>query len=248
VSREQAPYQRTAEALAELLDRSQPGEALPSEPKLAEQLGVSRATLRDAMRAFQERGLIVRRQGVGTYAGPKLIEAGLEELVSIETLAAQIGMRVTMVDLSVERREPSQSESESLGLRAGQRVVEIARGIRAGGKPVAYLIDVIAEGLIPDEALGSSFHGSVLDLLLERGELPLEYSRTEINAVAADRELAARMELPPGEVLLVFEASLFTRDRSIVDRSRSYFLPGTFRFQVVRRVGAAAGVSRPLPV
>jgi GntR family transcriptional regulator len=248
VSREQAPYRRTAEALAELLDRSQPGEALPSEPKLAEQLGVSRATLRDAMRAFQERGLIVRRQGVGTYVGPKLIEAGLEELVSIETLAAQIGLPVAMAGLSVEHREPSQSESESFGLRNGRRVVEIARVIRAAGKPVAYLIDVIADGLIPDEVWGSSFRGSVLDLLLDRGEVPLEYSRTEINAVAADRELAARMELPLGEVLLLFEASLVARDGSIVDRSRSYFLPGTFRFQVVRQVGAAAGVSRLLPV
>ena len=248
MSREQAPYRRTAEALAELLDRSQPGEALPSEPKLPEQLGVSRATLRDAMRAFQERGLIVRRQGVGTYVGPKLIEAGLEELVSIETLAAQIGLRVAMDGLSVERRQPSQPEAETLELQVGQRVVEIARVIRAAGKPVAYLIDVIADGLIPDEAWDSSFRGSVLDLLLERGELPLEYSRTEINAVAADHDLAARMELSLGEVLLLFEASLITRDGTIVDRSRSYFLPGTFRFQVVRRVGAAAGVSRLLPV
>ncbi len=248
MSREQAPYRRTAEALAELLDHSQPGEALPSEPKLAERLGVSRATLRDAMRAFQERGLIVRRQGVGTYVGPKLIEAGLEELVSIETLAAQIGLQVSMGGLSVERREPSRSESETLDLRDGQRVMEIARVIRAAGKPVAYLIDVIAEGLIPDDLWRSSFRGSVLDLLLERGEFPLEYSRTEINAVAADPELAGRMELPLGEVLLLFEANLFARDGSVVDRSRSYFLPGTFRFQVVRRVGAPAGVSRPLPV
>jgi GntR family transcriptional regulator len=234
--------------LAELLDRSQPGEALPSEPKLAEQLGVSRATLRDAMRAFQGRGLIVRRQGVGTYVGPKLIEAGLEELVSIETLAAQIGLRVAMDGLSVERRQPSQPEAETLELQVGQRVVEIARVIRAAGRPVAYLIDVIADGLIPDEAWDRSFRGSVLDLLLERGELPLEYSRTEINAVAADHDLAARMELSLGVVLLLFEASLITRDGTIVDRSRSYFLPGTFRFQVVRRVGAAAGVSRLLPV
>jgi len=212
VSREQAPYRRTAEALAELLDRSQPGEALPSEPKLAEQLGVSRATLRDAMRAFQGRGLIVRLQGVGTYVGPKPIEAGLEELVSLETLAAQIGLQVVMGGLSLERRAPSQPELETLELQVGQRVVEIARVIRAAGKPVAYLIDVVAEGLIPDEAWGSSFRGSVLD------------------------------------VLLLFEASLITRDGTIVDRSRSYFLPGTFRFQVVRRVGAAAGLSRPLPV
>lgn len=248
MSRERAPYRRTAEALAELLDNSQPGEALPSEPKLAEQLGVSRATLRDAMRAFQERGLIVRRQGVGTYVGSKPIEAGLEELVSIETLAAQVGLQVVMDGLSVERRAPSQSEAERLDLQAGARVVEISRVIRAAGRPVAYLIDVIAEGLIPDEAWGSSFRGSVLDLLLEGGELPLEYSRTKINAVAADHVLAARMECSLGQVLLLFEACLFTRDGSIVDRSRSYFLPGTFRFQVVRQVGVAAGVSRPLPV
>jgi len=248
VSREPAPYRRTAEALAELLDRSQPGDPLPSEPKLAEQMGVSRATLRDAMRAFQGRGLIVRRQGVGTYVGPKPIEAGLEELVSIETLAAQVGLQVAMAGLSVERRAPSQPEVEMLELQVGQQVVEIARVIRAAGKPVAYLIDVIAEGLIPDEAWGNSFRGSVLDLLLARGDLPLEYSRTEINAVAADHDLAARMELPVGEVLLLFEASLVTRDGLIVDRSRSYFLPGTFRFQVVRQVGAAVGVSRPLPV
>ena len=248
MSREQAPYRRTAEALAELLNQSLPGEALPSEPKLAERLGVSRATLRDAMRAFQERGLIVRRQGVGTYVGPKLIEAGLEELVSIETLAAKIGLQVAMGSSSVERRLPSQSEAETLDLEIGQRVVEIARVIRAAGRPVAYLIDVIAEGLIPDEAWGSSFRGSVLDLLLERGDVPLEYSRTEINAVGADPELAARMDLSPGDVLLLFEARLVTRDGAVVDRSRSYFLPGTFRFQVVRQVGAAARVNRPLPV
>lgn len=248
MSRGQAPYRRTAEALAELLDRSQPGEALPSEPKLAEQLGVSRATLRDAMRAFQERGLIVRRQGVGTYVGPKPIEAGLEELVSIETLAAKIGLQVVMGGLSVERRAPSQPEAETLELRVGQQVVEIARVIRAAGKPVAYLIDVIAEGLIPDDAWGINFRGSVLDLLLERGDISLEYSRTEINAVAADHELADHMELSLGEALLSFEASLVARDGSIMDRSRSYFLPGIFRFQVVRQVGATAGVSRPQPV
>ena len=245
MSREQAPYRRTAEALAELLDRSLPGEALPSEPKLAEQLGVSRATLRDAMRAFQGRGLIVRRQGVGTYVGPKPIEAGLEELVSLETLAAQVGLQVVMGGLSVKRRAPSRPEVEALELPVGQQVVEIDRVIRAAGKPVAYLIDVIADGLIPAEAWGSDFRGSVLDLLLERCELPLDYSRTEINAVAADHDLAGRMELSLGDVLLLFEASLFTRDGSMVDRSKSYFLPGTFRFQVVRQVGA--GGSRRLP-
>ena len=244
MSRGRAPYQRTTEALAELLDRSAPGEALPSEPKLAEQLGVSRATLRDAMRAFEERGLIVRRQGVGTTVGPKVIEAGLELLVSIETLATQIGLEVGMGGLQIKRRDPTISESEAMELEDGEHVLEVSRVILAEGKPVAFLIDVIPEGLLPEGVLGSGFRGSVLDLLLERGDPSLEYSRTEINAIAADWGLAEQMGIRPGEVLLVFTASLFTNEGRVVDRSKSYFLPGTFRFHVVRRVGSMAGTSR----
>ena len=53
--------------LAELIAATPAGERLPSEPELARQLGVSRATLREAMRTFEAQGLIRRRQGVGTF-------------------------------------------------------------------------------------------------------------------------------------------------------------------------------------
>jgi len=59
-------YLRIIDELTELIDALEPGDFLPSEPKLAKQLGVSRATLREAMRVFEGRGLIIRRQGVGT--------------------------------------------------------------------------------------------------------------------------------------------------------------------------------------
>ena len=60
-------YQSTTHALAEILRQAAPGSALPSEPRLARQLGVSRSTLREAMRPFEQRGLVTRRQGVGTF-------------------------------------------------------------------------------------------------------------------------------------------------------------------------------------
>jgi len=228
------PYQRTALALEELLDRSQPGEVLPSEPKLAEQLGVSRATLREAMRALEDRGMIVRRQGAGTFVPPTIIEAGLEELVSIESMAASVGLEVEMGDSEIQRRTADKDEAELLGV---DKVVEIRRVILAQRKPVAYLVDTIGEGLIDEAVLSKEFHGSVLDVMLKGGEPALEYSTSEISAVSAEGRVAAKLRVAEGSVLLQFEAGLFTKEGKLVDRSMSYFLPGTFKFHVVRRVG-----------
>lgn len=228
------PFQRTAQALSELVERSEPGEVLPSEPRLAQQLGVSRATLREAMSALEDRGMIVRRQGVGTYIPPTVIEAGLEELVSIETMAAKVGLDVEMGESEIQHRPAAADEANLLGTN---QVTEIRRVILAEGEPVAYLVDTIGEGLIPESVLDKKFHGSVLDLLLERGKPQLEYSRSDISAVSAADLVADRLRVPAGSVLLCFEANLFAREGKIVDQSKSYFLPGTFKFHVVRRVG-----------
>src|SRR3989304_2360915 len=110
--------QRTAEALASILASAPPGSYLPSEPSLSRELGVSRATLREAMRAFEERGMIVRRQGVGALVARQLpvLDPGLEVLESIETLGSRIGLKVEMGDLPVDRRAGHARGAEGVGI------------------------------------------------------------------------------------------------------------------------------------
>jgi GntR family transcriptional regulator len=239
-------YQQAAEALAEVLAATPEGGLLPSEPTLARRLGVSRATLREAMRAFEERGLVVRRQGVGTFVRrpPTLIESGLEVLESIETLADRKGLRVETGERIIQRRAASPSESEVLSISRGGEVLEVSRVISAGGRPVAYLIDLIPSGVLPEVELRQASSGSVLDLLLRRGEPRLGVSRTEITAVSAPPEIARHLRIQRGDVLLRFEASLYAQDGRVIDRSLSYFLPGVFRFHVLRRVGRPAEAGR----
>jgi GntR family transcriptional regulator len=232
-------YQHTAEALATLLARTAPGTYLPSEPELARRLGVSRATLREAMRSFEERGLVVRRQGVGTYVteAPRVIDTGLEVLESIETLAARMGLSATMGAHQVRRRPPEPEEALSLNLSAGAEVVEVSRVMLAEGRPVAYLVDAFLPEVLPNGELEHGFTGSVLDLLLRRGRAALDSSRTELTAVSAPGEIARSLNIQRGDVLLRMEAYLYTKDGQAIVHSLSYFLPGTFRFHVVRRVG-----------
>jgi GntR family transcriptional regulator len=215
------------------------GSRLPAEPELAKQLGVSRATLREAMRSFEGQGLIRRRQGVGTFVvgQPPVIESGLEILESIESLAARIGLEVSMGDLHISETHPEGEVAATLMVSPDSILVQIGRVILAGGRPVAYLVDILPEDVLIPQDLEHGFTGSVLDLLLKRGTPQLRRSVAEIRAVAASSEVARALEIQRGDVLLMFVARLVSADERVIDYSLSYFLPGYFRFQVVRRVG-----------
>jgi GntR family transcriptional regulator len=236
--RPRALYLHTQEALAALLRQTPSGSYLPSEPQLARQMKVSRATLREAMRSFEERGLIVRRQGIGTYVlpEPSVLDAGLEVLESIESMATRSGLEVDKGGLIIAQRLPEAEEAASFGIDATELLVEISRVMLVAEHPVAFLIDVLPASLAPGEAMQDGFRGSVLDLLLRRGNPAPDHSRTEITAVSAPAEVARRLNIQRGDVLLHMEADLLTKDGRAMDHSHSYFLPGTFRFHVVRRV------------
>ena len=238
MSKHLSKSQRLHEDLGRLIAEAKPGERLPSEPELARRLQVSRATLREAMRTFETQGLIHRRQGSGTFVShpSQVIDSGLEMLESIDVMAKRIGLPVSMGELIVERRPASESEAKALGLTLNDQVISLSRVILAEGRPVAYLVDILPDDLFTTQELNSGFTGSIIDLLLKRGSPPLSSSRCEINAVTADAHVSRAMRIQRGDVLLRFIAYLYTASGRVIDFSYSYFLPGYFRFHVLRRV------------
>jgi len=232
------PFQRLQADLAALIARTPAGSRLVSEPELAKQLGVSRATLREAMRTFETQGLIRRRQGAGTYVVGKapVLDAGLEVLESIETMARRLKLEVSVSDLSIESVDAAAEDARGLGLADGARLTRIRRVMCADTRPVAYLIDVLPEEVLKAADLPEGFHGSVLDFLLQRGD-DLRISRAAISATNATAEVAKALEIQRDDVLLQVVSQLYTSDGKIVDHTLSYFIPGYFNFHVVRRIG-----------
>lgn len=230
--------QRLHNQLGEVIAAAQAGDRLPTEPVLARRLGVSRATLREAMRTFETQGLIRRRQGVGTFVmrPAHVLESGLELLESLETVAQRIGLHAVPGAVAIELRSPTEEEARVLGIAGNAEVIDIARVILAEERPVAYLIDILPADLLAMEELGEGFNGSVLDLLLKRGEPLLINSHCEIDAVDASPDVARALNIQRGDALLRFTSRLFAIDGKLVDYSFSYFLPGYFRFHVVREL------------
>src|SRR5512138_1174177 len=165
------PFQRLQSDLAALIQRTPAGSRLVSEPELAKQLGVSRATLREAMRTFETQGLIRRRQGAGTFVVGKVpvIDSGLEVLESIETMARRMNLVVAVSDLHVEQIDAEEDQANGLGVPVGTCLTRIRRVMRAETRPVAYLIDMLPEDVLKVANLPEGFNGSVLDFMLERG-------------------------------------------------------------------------------
>lgn len=233
------PFQRLQADLALLISKTPAGQRLPSEPDLAKQLGVSRATLREAMRSFETQGLIRRRQGSGTFVVGKVhaLDSGLEVLESLDTIARRQGLEMSVSDLNVETIKADADYAELLSVPAGSNLTRVGRVIRSESRPVAYLVDILPEDVLHPKDLPANFHGSVLDYLLERGD-PLSSSRAEVSAIGASADVAKPMEIQRGDVLLHFHARLFNDAGRVIDYSLSYFIPGYFHFHIVRKVGS----------
>src|SRR5512143_398390 len=118
------PFQRLQADLTKLIENTPPGQRLLNEPELAKKMGVSRATLREAMRTFETQGIIRRRQGSGTYVVGKVpvMDAGLEVLESLDTMARRMNLEISFSDLQVEQLDADEETCAGLGVETGTRL------------------------------------------------------------------------------------------------------------------------------
>jgi GntR family transcriptional regulator len=235
------PRQELETILEGIMKDLNPGDQLPPEPLLSRQLSVSRAMLREVITTLVERGLLIRKHGVGTFLASRtpFLESGLEVLESLDSMARRIGLETEMRWLDIVKRMADHGEISALGLEEGTRqlVICISRVILVSDKPVAYLVDIVPENYLSLEEMEGALHGSVFDILVSRASPALAYSRTDIIAENASAFLAERLSIKKGTSLVKLEAQLFSTDEKVIDYSLSYFVPGYFKFHVMRRVG-----------
>lgn len=211
-----------------------PGDRLPTEAELASRYGVSRPTVRAALRELEARSLVATQHGVGTFVSDRgAIHAGLERMDSISDSIRAQGREPGMAYQSRVIRPLLPEELEKMELPAGSEALEVRRSILADGEVVAYSYDLMPIGVFPPDMDPEELTGSIFRFLRERLGLHPDRGIAEIHAVASDRigwgDADGQNEL----YVLLDQLQYGAGDRLLL-YSRTYFIEGRYAFTVVR--------------
>lgn len=231
-----SPYHHLQSSLTALITNSPAGTRLPSEPELARELGVSRATLREAMRMFEAQGMIRRRQGAGTFiiGQEAAAESGLEVLESFDRFIQRTGGKVSVENALVSCIAADEVQATILGVPVKATLLQISRVMFSEMKPVAYLVDTLSDEVLRATELSNNFSGAVLDFLIQRGD-PITGSRVQISAIAANASLAGALETQLGMPLFQCSEKVYSGSNKVVMYSVGYFLSDHVNFYMMRR-------------
>ncbi len=227
-------YQQLQRALREAIDRRilESDDALPPERELAEEFGVSRITVRKAIDGLVSEGLLVRRQGSGTFVRGR-VEKNFSLLTSFSEDMRARGR--TPRSEWLKRASGTVTPDESLTLRSspGTPVYRFNRLRFADDAPMSVEYATIVAACLPSlDAVESSLY----EALERAGNRPVR-ALQRLRAVLLTREQAELLCAKPGDAGLLVERLGFLQGGRAIEFSQSYYRGDTYDF--VAELGAS---------
>lgn len=217
-------------------------QTLPTEMELMERFGVGRNTVREALRELAGRGYIERRRG----ARSRLLSANPEEAFvnsvrsvnelleyAHSTRATLLMSEIVRIDKALAERLDNAPDSE--WLRVG-----ILRRRDEGEDPFCYseiYLDPQYRDIVP--LMGAE--GQLFSLIEERYRIVLRRVVQDIEAAAADANIASRLHVATGSPILLVRTKFFSSEGKLVETGLSHFPCGRYRVRIALDRPGAAG-------
>jgi len=201
-----------------------PGGRLPTEHELAERFEVNRHTLRRAVSALEEKGLVRIEQGRGTF-----VQGG--------AIDYSVGKRTRFSEnIRRQAREPSgrliRAEiipadpiiARELGLRRGARVVLLETVGMADDVPISIGAHHFPARRFPDLIAAYDESGSISDALSDAGVADYSRKSTRVTAGLPDARECGLLEMPRTRPLLICESINIDQDGEIIEFGQASFV------------------------
>ncbi|MDD3411935.1 MAG: GntR family transcriptional regulator [Eubacteriales bacterium] len=204
-----------------------PGARIPSEQVLCETYGVSRVTVRKAMLDLVQEGLLVRRQGKGTFVADERMQRNLQHVTSFTRACAGHSVSTRLVDA---RREPATPDDvERLHAPEESQVLEITRLRLCDGEPVMLEVNRFPQNYLYLDQM--QLEGSLYDLLRAHGVQPSRGVH-DISLGHATPTVGKYLGTPVGEALLVLEETIYDQHDRPLHTSKQWIRGDKFTFRI----------------
>lgn len=235
------PTLQAYRSLADMIKRGTlpPGRRLPSERELAKGLGISRATLRHALKALEDDGLLSATHGSGWYVTDWVVGEPSSDLMSFTEMAKARGVEPTAQVLSSSVSTASMDEADQLQIAPGAPVFHLERLRLLDDIPIAVVSSRLPLQRVPgledrDFTTTSLYHA------LESGwGLSARACDYVVQATPADDRQSSLLEVPPGTPMLTGWWRTFDQHNRPLEIGRISYRGERYRFEtrLVRRRG-----------
>lgn len=209
------------------------GERLPSERELCEAFALSRTTVREAIDALVNDGILRREKGRGTFvAEPKILEGLLQSPTGFTDSMAEQGYRVDTKVLHVGVATPRSSVARELHLSAEEQVIGIDRLRFILNEPILLVSSYLPYKICPSLIEEDFTRNSLYRLLQDKYGLRIARSRRFVEAVAASETEARLLTVKPGAPLMLIESTSYLADGTPVEYFRALHRGDRTRFLV----------------
>ena len=220
-------YQQLREHVLRMIRSGQlePGGALPAERALADLLGVSRLTVRKAFVSLVAEGVLVRRQGSGTFVARRF-EQPLSFLSGFSQDMRARGMEPGSKQVRRSMGKATPEEAMALSLSPGEAVARICRVRTADDLPMAIECATLPAEFVPDvNEVGDSLYN-----YLKSHNLQPVRALQRLRAVAAPEEEARLLGIAPGAPVLYIQRVSFLPGGRPLEFTRSHYRGDRYDF------------------
>jgi GntR family transcriptional regulator len=213
-----------------------PGGRIPSENQLAQELKVSRTTIRTALTKFASEGLITRIQGDGTYINKRIGEVAAQYggLRDFSSLIEASGFQSAIQTLSLEERTATPEESQRLEIEPDAEVISIVRLFSADNRPVIHATNIFPKKFMQCELRQLDGKLPLNELLQSCYSEQVAYIISDIEAAITAGELANILHLEENRPILKLCEVFFSKEHQPLFMGCSYYDFTIVRLRLVR--------------